>query len=112
MALLNTHATVKKFMHFGAKEDLAEAIVEAINEQNNELATKNQVALVEANLKSEIAVVRSEMNSMRTELKADIQNLGTELRADIRVLRSDGLWLKGILLIILGLLVKLTFFNG
>jgi len=130
MALLNTHATVKKFVHFGLSEDQAEAITEAINEQNQELATKSDLAilrsdmnsmkaelkseitLVESNLRAEIALVQSNLKSEISEVRSEIKNLGTELRADIRTLRADGIWLKGILLIILGLLVKLTFFNG
>jgi hypothetical protein len=55
MALLNTHTTVKKFIKHGFSEDQAEVIVEAINDQNNELVTKNDLKLAISELKSDIS---------------------------------------------------------
>jgi hypothetical protein len=82
MALLNTHTAVKKFVQHGFSEEQAEVMVEVINDQSNELATK------------------ADLFQVKTELKGEIAQVKTELT-----------WIKATLLAILGLLVKLTFFN-
>ena len=43
MALLNTHTTIKEFIKYGFSEDQDEVIVNAINDQNTELVTKNDL---------------------------------------------------------------------
>lgn len=80
MALLNTHATVKKFMQHGFSEEQAEVVVEAINDQSNHLATKQDLAIAVSELKSDIA-----------ELKTNIK------------------WIIAIGLLIVGILLKNTF---
>lgn len=86
MALLNTHTAVKKFVQHGFSEEQAEVMVEVINDQSDHLATKADLFQVKTELKSEIKVLEV---SLKTELN----------------------WIKVTLLAILGLLVKLTFFN-
>jgi hypothetical protein len=80
MALLNTHATVKKFMQHGFSEEQAEVVVEAINDQSNHLATKQDLAIAVSELKSDIA-----------ELKINVK------------------WIMAIGLLIVGILLKNTF---
>ena len=80
MALLNTHATVKKFMQHGFSEEQAEVVVDAINDQSNHLATKQDLAIAVSELKSDIA-----------ELKTNIK------------------WIMAIGLLIVGILLKNTF---
>ena len=111
MALLNTHATVKKFIKIGFKEAQAEAITEAINEQSNELATKSHLALVESNLKSEIAGLLHKVEGSKSELEAKIDRLETKMSGDIRSLGTDIKWIMAVLLAITGMLAKLTFFS-
>ena len=82
MALLNTHTTVKKFIKIGFKEAQAEAITEAINEQNQELATKKDLELI------------------KVKLEGDIQGVRTDIK-----------WLTALSLLTVGMLAKLTFFN-
>jgi hypothetical protein len=65
MALLNTHATVKKFMQHGFSEEQAEVVVEAINDQNNNLVTKQDLALLKTELKSEIAELKTDINWLK-----------------------------------------------
>jgi hypothetical protein len=62
MALLNTHTTVKKFIKHGFSEDQAEVIVEAINDQNTQLVTKNDLKLSITELKSEISKLENKMD--------------------------------------------------
>ncbi|UXM65466.1 CCDC90-like domain-containing protein [Megaira polyxenophila phage MAnkyphage_25.80] len=80
MALLNTHATVKKFMQHGFSEEQAEVVVEAINDQSNHLVTKQDLAIAVSELKSDVA-----------ELKTNIK------------------WIMAIGLLIVGILLKNTF---
>ncbi|HNQ68354.1 MAG TPA: hypothetical protein PKN32_08240 [Bacteroidales bacterium] len=80
MALLNTHATVKKFMQHGFSEEQAEVVVDAINDQSNHLVTKQDLAIAVSELKSDIA-----------ELKTNIK------------------WIMAIGLLIVGILLKNTF---
>jgi hypothetical protein len=54
MALLNTHTTVKKFMKHGFSEEQAEVIVDAINNQNTELVTKNDLNIAILELKTDL----------------------------------------------------------
>jgi hypothetical protein len=85
MALLNTHATVKKFMQHGFSEEQAEVVVEAINDQSNHLVTKQDLAIAISELKSDIA--RYFLTELQTNLK----------------------WVMAIGLLILGILLKNTF---
>lgn len=83
MALLNTHATVKKFMQHGFSEEQAEVVVEAINDQNNNLATKTDIHRIESDI---------------SELKLEIHGINTNIK-----------WIMAIGLLIVGILLKNTF---
>jgi len=54
MAISDTHATIKKLIKDGCSEKLAESIVGAINNQSNELATKNDLRLAILELKTDL----------------------------------------------------------
>jgi hypothetical protein len=68
MALLNTHATVKKFMQHGFSEEQAEVVVEAINDQSNNLATKQDLATLKTELKSEIINLEIRLDSVKNSV--------------------------------------------
>lgn len=72
MALLNTHATVKKFMQHGFSEEQAEVVVDAINDQNNNLATKTDLYNIELKLESKI---ESEISDVKSEIKVINTNI-------------------------------------
>ena len=82
MALTNTHATVKKFIQHGFTEQQAEIIVETINNQNNELVTKQDL---------DIAI---------TKLDSKIESVNTNIK-----------WIMAIGLLIVGILLKNTFIH-
>jgi len=82
MALINTHATVKKFIQHGFTEQQAEIIVETINNQNNELVTKQDL---------DIAI---------TKLDSKIESDNTNIK-----------WIMAIGLLIVGILLKNTFIH-
>jgi hypothetical protein len=82
MALINTHATVKKFIQHGFTEEQAEVIVETINNQNNELVTKQDL---------DIAI---------TKLDSKIESVNINIK-----------WIMAIGLLIVGILLKNTFIH-
>ena len=82
MAILNTHAVVKKFTQHGFTEEHAELIVDAINDQSDQLATKNDLAMLKTEIKGDI-------NELKAELKADITEVKAELKADISLLKEE-----------------------
>ncbi|MBM3467725.1 MAG: hypothetical protein FJX70_07870 [Alphaproteobacteria bacterium] len=92
MAILNTHAVVKKFTQHGFTEEHAELIVDAINDQSDQLATKNDLAM------------------LKTELKAEILEVKTELKAEIKDTKIDLLkWMIPFFLTIIGLIITAFF---
>ena len=52
-------------------------------------AVKTDLAEAKAELKTEIAEVRTEIAEVRTELKTEIASVRTELKTDIALLRAD-----------------------
>jgi hypothetical protein len=79
MAILNTHAVVKKFTQHGFTEEHAELIVDAINDQSDQLATKNDLAMLKAELKADITEVRAEILEVKAELKEEIKEVKIDL---------------------------------
>jgi hypothetical protein len=77
MAILNTHAVVKKFTQHGFTEEHAELIVDAINDQSDQLATKNDLAILKAELKADINELKAEL---KTEFKTNISSLKEEIK--------------------------------
>ncbi len=89
MAILNTHAVVKKFTQHGFTEEHAELIVDAINDQSDQLATKNDLAMLKAELKADITNVRAEISEVRSDLKAEILKVKSELKEEIKETKVD-----------------------
>lgn len=98
MTLINTHTAVKKFIKHGFTEKQAEVMVEVINDQNTNLATKADLFQVKTELRSEIAEVKN-------ELKADIAEVKNKLEIDMALLKTEFTYMKWIQLCILGLLI-------
>ncbi len=91
--IIDTHEAVERIVEAGASKKMAEAIVKSFNSSSENLATKADLLQVKTELKSEIAQVRSELKSEISEVKVELK------------------WIKAALFAILGLLVKLVFFN-
>ena len=106
MALLDTHLIVKNFIKHGFSEEQAEVIVEAINDQNTQLVTKNDLNIAILELKTEL---KSDIHELRTELKTDIFELGTNFKSDISAINTNVKWLIAITLLLVGILLKNTF---
>ena len=69
----DTHQAVKALTAAGADETLAEAVVSTIGDAvSGNVATKTDLAKVEAGLKGDIAAVKAELTEVKAELKGDI----------------------------------------
>ena len=122
MAILNTHAVVKKFTQHGFTEEHAELIVDAINDQNDQLATKNDLAILKTELKTDINELKVELKADIIALKTDIYNLElkleskieheiSEVKSEIKAINTNIKWIIAIGLLIVGILVKSTFIH-
>ena len=80
--IIDTHEAVERIVEAGASKKMAEAIVKSFNSSSDNLATK------------------ADLLQVKTELKSEIAQVNVELK-----------WIKAALFAILGLLVKLVFFN-
>ena len=114
MALLNAHSTVKKFIKFGFTEDQAEAVAEAINEQNKELATKSDLALLKAEVQSVKSELQSELQLVELRLESKIDKLESKLDSGLNGINTNLKWLSFIGMAIFGpiavMLIKGLFF--
>lgn len=85
MVVLDTHKLVEEMIAAGFEKKQAEVITAAISQRNDDLVTNS-------------------------DLKLALSDLRTELKGDILELKNDNKWLKGLMFIIIGLLVKVAFF--
>lgn len=93
MAMFDTHRAVKKLTGAGFTENQAEALIDAVRDEQEALATKADLLAVRADLREEISALRAELKEdiavLRAELKEDLAVLRAELKDDIAVLRAD-----------------------
>ena len=105
-AVFDTLQASRKLKAAGISEPHAEAIVSSMSEAfSDTVATKADIAALEATTKSDFAEVRGEIAS----LKADIASLEASTKADLANLRAEmfrALWIQGgsIVALIVGLL--------
>ena len=80
-------AVVKRLTASGFSEAQAEAVIEAIGDVRDDLATRAdlqaQSAELRADMQAQSAALRSEMASLRSDMQSDMQAL--ELRLTIRL---------------------------
>ena len=80
----DTHRFVKHLTQVGFTLGQAEALAEEqVNLINSNLATKADIAAVEAALKADIAAVEADIAAVEAALKADIAAVEAALKADI-----------------------------
>ena len=109
MAILNTHAVVKKFTQHGFTEEHAELIVDAINDQNDQLATKNDLAMLKTELKADISNLELKLDSKISNLDSKIEYEISEVKSEIKAINTNIKWIMAISLLIVGILLKKTF---
>ena len=91
MALIFDSLTTARMLESkGFSPEQAEGIAEQMNQLLvQDIATKGDIALLQAATQSDIALVHGEMASLRNELKGHIGAVRTELKGDIAVVRGD-----------------------
>ncbi|HSM44761.1 MAG TPA: hypothetical protein VK969_07065 [Acidimicrobiia bacterium] len=78
----------------------------------DQVATKDDLAVLAADMRSEISGLRTEIADLRTELKTDIAELRGEMHGEISALRrSMTNWMLTILVAIVGAMVSIGFIN-
>ena len=87
MALIDTYSIIEEMVASGIKKEQAVIITKAINQSNDNLATKSD-------LKAEVSQIRSEISKVKHELITEISNVKHELETDISELKTDISWLK------------------
>jgi hypothetical protein len=70
--ILDTHKFVENLVAAGFKKKQAEVFVQEINENQKELATKEDIVLLRRETKEDIALLRSEIKEISANLKYDI----------------------------------------
>ena len=95
----DTHRFVKHLTQVGFTLGQAEALAEEqVNLINSNLATKADIATVEAALKADIATVeaalKADIAAVETALKADIAAVEAALKTDIATIKADTAALK------------------
>ncbi len=90
---VSSHNIYNSAKDAGFTEKQAEFFVQnSVNNYHN-LATKNDLKLVDLALRSDIknleTDLRSDIKSLETDLRSDIKNLETDLRSDIKNLETE-----------------------
>ena len=82
-------AVVKRLTASGFSEAQAEAVIEAIGDVRDDLATRADLQAQSAEFRGEMAALRSDMQAEMATLRADLQAQSAALRSEMASLRSD-----------------------
>ena len=95
--LIDTHKAIEKMIAVGNTKENAEVIVEIINSQNDNVATKG-----------DIKILKTQIDSVKTELNSKIDSVKTELnsvRSEINTMK----WMLGLGMAIIIMLISSKF---
>lgn len=87
--MADTLAVVKRLTASGFSEAQAEAVVEAIGDVRDDLATRADLQAQSAEFREEMAALRADMQADRAEFRADMATLRSDMQAQMAALRSD-----------------------
>lgn len=107
--IMDTYKAVEKLVSIGVKKEHAVALTEIINEQNSDLATKSDIALV----KKDIDLVKKDIERLEEKMatKSDMANLRSELKDDIAHFKSDIIkWIVGAQMSTLAIVITIVAF--
>jgi len=122
---MGTHEAIKNLIKDGFSEHDAESIIRNVQLAiSSETVSKSDLLTVEYSLKTEMNDIKTELKSDIAELKSDIAVLkgdlnnvkeNTATKADFAELKTEIKtnmnWIKGLLLILIGLAIKIAFFS-
>ena len=102
--IMDTYKAVQKLVSIGVDKEHAVALTEIINEQNSDLATKSDIALVKKDIErlEEKMATKEDIKDFKIDmanLKIDMANLKTELSSNMAKLHSNTIkWIFGLYL--------------
>ena len=81
---IDTHASIKRLADAGVPNNQAEALVELMAQQREDVATKTDIAALQSATKADIAEVKADIAALQSATKADI----AEVKADIATIND------------------------
>lgn len=119
MALIDTHSIVEDLIAAGFAKSQAEALTRLKILHYEDLASKNDLENLETTIRNEINILSTSLKQTETFLKAEVADVKAEV-ADVKhnlERRMDKIdtnfnWMKGIGMIIIGIGIKIAFFNS
>lgn len=89
MAMFDTHRAVKKLKGAGFSEDQAEALIDAVGDEHETLATKADLLAVRTDLREEVSALRAELKEDIAVLRAELKEDSASVRGEINTVRAD-----------------------
>ena len=88
---IDTHASIKRLADAGVPDKQAEALVELMAQQHEDVATKADIAALQSATKTDIATINDKMATKidLAEVKADIAALQSATKADIAEMKTQ-----------------------
>ena len=83
---IDTHASIKRLADAGVPDNQAEALVELMAQQHEDVATKADIAALQSATKADIAALNDKMATLQSNMatKADL----AEVKADIAAIND------------------------
>ena len=76
---IDTHASIKRLADAGVPDNQAEALVELMAQQHEDVATKADIAALQSATKADIAALQSATKADIAEVKADIATINDKI---------------------------------
>ena len=89
MAMFDTHRAVKKLTGAGFSETQAEALIDAVGDEHEALATKADLFATRADLREVISALRAELKEDFAALRAELTGEISSARAETNSVRSE-----------------------
>ena len=98
---IDTHASIKRLADAGVPDNQAEALVELMAQQHEDVATKADIAALNdkmatmatkidlAEVKADIAAINDKITTLQSATKADIAALQSATKADIAEMKTQ-----------------------
>ena len=106
MVIVDTLQAVRKLQDSGMDESQAEAIVDIIQSSSTDIMTKNDAAVLRAEVKSEVVSIKAEVKSEISSLKAEVADVKAEVKSEVASIKAEVyriksevyrvLWIQGI----------------
>ena len=88
---IDTHASIKRLADAGVPDNQAEALVELMAQQHEDVATKADIAALQSATKADIAAINDKITTLQSNMatKADLAALQSATKADIAEMKTQ-----------------------